>query len=116
MEQCVFTRGDRTNKLLQVLGPEGGDVVQVHQDASMYVSALEPGIEVVHGIREGRGAYVYLIKGKASFSDQDVSTRDAAQVTVPIDLRIVANEQQSELVLVDVPMVFEPVGIWRNVA
>ena len=43
VEQRVFTRDDRTDRLLKVIGPEGGDVVKVHQDASVHVASLEPG-------------------------------------------------------------------------
>ena len=43
VEQRVFTTEDRTNRLLRVIGPEGGDVVKVHQDASVHVARLEPG-------------------------------------------------------------------------
>src|SRR3970040_80255 len=32
-EQRVFTTEDRTGTLLRVVGPEGGDVVKIHQDA-----------------------------------------------------------------------------------
>ena len=113
VEQRIFTREDRTNRLLKVVGPEGGAVVRVHQDAAVYLASLAPGSEVAHSIGEGRGAYVYLIGGAATFDDQDVSTGDAAKVTGQPELRIRAREQ-SELILVDVPMEFEPVGIWRG--
>ena len=113
VEQRVFIREDRTNRLLKVIGPEGGDVVKVHQDAAVYVASLEPGTEVTHAIGAGRGAYVYLIEGAASFDDEVVSRGDAAKVTDQPSLRIRASEP-SELILVDVPMQFEPVGIWAG--
>jgi quercetin 2,3-dioxygenase len=113
VEQRVFTKDDRTNRLLRVIGPEGGAVVKVHQDASVHVASLEPGIEVRHVIGDGRGVYAYLISGAASFDDQEVTTGDAAKVTDQPELRIAAREL-SELILVDVPMVFEPVGIWKG--
>jgi redox-sensitive bicupin YhaK (pirin superfamily) len=113
VEQRVFTKADRTNRLLQVIGPAGADAVTVHQDASVYVATLEPGTEVVHEIGEGRGAYAYLIEGAATFDDEGVSTGDAAKVTDQPQLRIAAREA-SELILVDVPMEFEPVGIWAG--
>jgi redox-sensitive bicupin YhaK (pirin superfamily) len=113
VEQRVFTHEDRTNRLLRVIGPEGGDVVKVHQDAAVHLASLAPGVEVTHAIGEGRGAYVYLIDGAATFDGQDVATGDAAKVTDQSGLRIRARDQ-SELILVDVPMKFEPVGIWRG--
>jgi quercetin 2,3-dioxygenase len=113
VEQRVFTTDDRMNRLRKVIGPDGGDVVKVHQDASLFIARLEPSTEVRHDLAEGRGAYAYLIEGAATFDDAEVSTGDAAKVTDQSSLRIVAGEP-SELILVDVPMRFEPVGIWAR--
>jgi len=113
VEQRVFTRQDRTDRLLKVIGPEGGDVVMVHQDAAVYVASLGPGVEVTHLLGEGRGAYAYLIEGAASFGDEDVTTGDAAKVSDEPELGIRARER-SELIVVDVPMAFEAVGVWRR--
>lgn len=113
VEQRVFTRDDRADRLLKVIGPEGGDVVKVHQDASVHVAALEPDVEVTHRIGEGRGAYVYLIDGAATFDGEAVSTGDAAKVTEQRAVTIRATAP-SELIVVDVPMQFEPAGIWRG--
>ena len=113
VEQRVFTREDRTDRLLKVMGPEGGDVVRIHQDASVFVASLRPGTEVEHRLGGGRGAYVYLIDGAASFDGDAVTTGDAAKVTDQPAVTIHAS-QPSELILVDVPMTFEPVGIWEG--
>jgi redox-sensitive bicupin YhaK (pirin superfamily) len=113
VEQRVFTREDRTNRLLRVIGPDGGDVVKVHQDASVYVGSLDAGTTVVHEVGEGRGVYAYLIEGAGSFDQEDVSTGDAAKVTAQQSLRIDARER-TELILVDVPMEFGAVGIWKT--
>jgi redox-sensitive bicupin YhaK (pirin superfamily) len=113
VEQRVFTMQDRTNRLLRVIGPDGGDVVKVHQDASVHVGRLDAGHEVTHQIGTGRGVYAYLIGGDAEFDGQAVSTGDAAKVTDQPALAIRATNP-SELILVDVPMSFDPVGIWRG--
>ena len=68
---------------------------------------------MTHEISEGRGAYLYVIEGAASLDGEDVATGDAAKVTDQSGLRIHAREQ-SELILVDVPMTFEPLGIWKG--
>ena len=114
VEQRVFTREDRTNRLLRVIGPEGGEVVKVHQDASVHVAALEPGAEVVHPIGEGRGVYVYLIDGEATLRRRATS-RPATRPRSPTSPSFASGRAQpSELILVDVPMRFEPVGIWAG--
>jgi redox-sensitive bicupin YhaK (pirin superfamily) len=113
VEQRIYTREDRTNRLLKVISPEGGEAVKVHQDASVHVARLDPGTEVRHPIGEGRGVYAYLIEGSAAFGGEQVSTGDAAKVTHQAELAIRA-DAPSELILVDVPMRFEPVGVWAR--
>jgi hypothetical protein len=113
VEQKLFTTADRTNRLLEVIGPQGGDAVKVHQDASLHVARLDPAIEAVHSIGDGRGAYVYLISGAASVDGVDLDSGDAAKITDQPEVRIKAR-QTTELVLVDVPMTIEPKGIWAG--
>src|SRR5262245_5747473 len=151
VEQQVFTKADRTNRLLEVFAPISESAragasradsawtaagatpgsstetsgstsatatataspVGVHQDASAYVAALEPGTTVRHQLGARRGAYVYLIEGEASLDGEAMSTGDAAEVTDQPAVAIHAREA-SELILVDVPLDFEPIGIWRG--
>ena len=130
VEQRVFTKDDRSNRLLRAFAPmaqvDGSDPapVGVHQDASVYVSSLDPGIEVRHEIRTGRGAYLYLIGGRVTLGAADragdaaagadeLATGDAAKVTDEPEL-VIRAEEPSELILVDVPMQFEAVGIWAG--
>jgi len=109
----VFTKQDRKNRLLKVIGPEGGDVVEVHQDASVHVASLDQDAEVEHELGPGRGAYLYVIEGSIALDGEEMSTGDAAKVTDQPKLRV-RSDEPSELILVDVPMQFEPVGVWAN--
>jgi redox-sensitive bicupin YhaK (pirin superfamily) len=77
------------------------------------VAALDAGTEVSHAIGTGRGVYGYLIEGAAAFGGEELTTGDAVKVTDESALAIRATAP-SELILVDVPMQFEPVGIWRG--
>jgi hypothetical protein len=113
VEQRVFTTEERTNRLLKVIGAEGGDVVKLHQDASVHVARLEPETEVSHDIGPGRGVYAYLIEGAAEVGGEQLATGDAAKVTDVAALPIRARET-SEVIVVDVPMRFTPVGIWSR--
>lgn len=115
VEQHVFTKADRTNRLLKVVAPrcEPSDAVKVNQKASVYVASLDPDVEVVHEIGTGRGAYVYLIGGAAILGGQPVTTGAAARVTMRPAIEILATEP-SELIVVDVPLIFEPVGAWAG--
>ena len=114
VEQQVFTTEDRTDRLLEVVGPRGGpSAVKVHQDARVLVSRMRPGTELEHPIGPGRGVYAYLIGGGASFDGKPVTTGDAAKVSGQDSLAIRADEQ-SELILVDVPLDFTRVGVWAD--
>jgi hypothetical protein len=103
VEQKVFTREDRTDRLLRVISGDGGDAVLVHQDAHVLVSGLTAGTSVSHALGAGRGAYLYVIEGDATVLGERMLTGSAAQIrdedTVAIDA--VAD---TELILVDVAL------------
>lgn len=119
VEQKVLTRDDRTDRLRKVFGRDGADV-SLHQDAAVYIGFLTPGTEVTHALGAGRGAYLYVIDGAIALIDRAATpgetmlgTGDAAKITSETTVALRA-DAASDLVLVDVPMVFEPVGIWRR--
>jgi redox-sensitive bicupin YhaK (pirin superfamily) len=105
LDQRQFTAEDRHNRFLQVLRPEGteGEGVTVHQDASVYISQLDPKVAVEHEFRPGRGGYFYLIQGEIELNGERLVTGDAAKVLGEGLLRIRALEP-SELILVDTPL------------
>jgi quercetin 2,3-dioxygenase len=114
VEQQVFTQQDRTDNLLKVVGPQGGQhMVKVHQDAGVYVAHLNPRTEVTHRIGPGHGVYAYLIDGEATFDGEPLATGDAAKVTDQDALHIQATDP-SELILVEVPLEFKRVGVWAG--
>ena len=113
VHQRQFTREQRADRLQRVIGPEGGDDIRVHQDASVYVAALAAGRDVVHDFPAGRGGYLYAIEGDLLVGDQEVRTRDAAKISEESNLRIRAREP-SELILVDVPLRFTRIGVWAR--
>src|SRR5437868_5396076 len=69
VQQQQYSKQDRTDKLLEVIGPQGGDVIKVHQNASVHVAALSDGVQVSHAFGPGRGGYLYLIEGGLSLPD-----------------------------------------------
>jgi hypothetical protein len=103
LEQKVFTSEQRTDRLLEVLSPQGGEAVMVHGDASVHVARLNPGTRVEHSFGEGRGGYLYLIEGALTASNEKLATGDAAKIRDDAQLALQA-EDTSELLLVDVPL------------
>ena len=113
LQQRQFTQEDRTGRLLKVIGPAAGDPVRVHQDAAVYVSRLSAGTVVTHDFGVGRAGYLYLIEGRATIGTEELATGDAAKIEGEPQLRIEAKDT-SELILVDVPLRFTPVGVWAR--
>jgi quercetin 2,3-dioxygenase len=113
LQQRQFTVEERTDRLLKVIGPDETDPVRVHQNAAVYVSRLQAGRAVAHDFRPGRGGYLYLIEGRAALGAEELATGDAAKIHDEPQLHIEAKEL-SELILVEVPLRFTPVGVWAR--
>ena len=113
VQQRQFLKAQRTDTLLQVVGAAGDDLVTVHQDAAVFVAALSAGKEVTHRFGSKRAGYLYLIEGAVALADDRLSTGDAAKILDQPELPVRA-EAASELILVDVPMRFTPVGVWAR--
>jgi redox-sensitive bicupin YhaK (pirin superfamily) len=101
VEQKVFTKKDRTDTLLKVISRDGGDAVLVHQDAAVYVSHLTEGASAALSLDEGRGAYLYVIKGDVTVNGEEMDTGAAAQITDGSPITVEAGTA-SELIVVDV--------------
>jgi redox-sensitive bicupin YhaK (pirin superfamily) len=103
VEQKVFNREERTDRLLEAISGDGGDAVLVHQDAHVFVSRLTPGAEVSHDLGDGRGVYLYVIEGDAEVAGHRMTMGDAAKIqdepSVPIAARA-----ETELIAVDVAL------------
>jgi redox-sensitive bicupin YhaK (pirin superfamily) len=114
VEQRQYTRDDLRNQLRQVVGPDGGEVVKVHQQASVPVGALDAGVEVEHAFGPDRAGYLYVIGGAARLNDDDqLATGDAVKAYGPERVRLRAAEE-TELILIDVPRQYQPVGVWAR--
>jgi redox-sensitive bicupin YhaK (pirin superfamily) len=114
LEQRQFTRDDRHNRLLPVVGPEGGDVVGVHQDATVHVATVDPSSSVEYRFGDDRAGYLYVIGGEAGLGGGDsLRTGDAAKAFGPEALRLEAIKP-TELILIDVPARYTPVGVWAR--
>jgi redox-sensitive bicupin YhaK (pirin superfamily) len=101
VEQKVFTEDDRTDRLLKAISGDGGDAVLVHQDAHVFLTRLNPGVEVAHDLGTDRGLYLYVIEGAADVNGERMTTGDAAQIQDEPAVAIRAADV-AELIAVDV--------------
>ena len=113
VQQKQFTKSDRQDKLLQVIGSGADSSIQVHQDAAVYVASLSAGNSVSHAFAAGRGGYLYLIEGAVEVNGEALTGGDAVKITAEqlIDVRA---SNDSEFILVDVSLEFHPVGVWAR--
>jgi redox-sensitive bicupin YhaK (pirin superfamily) len=108
-EQKQYSKDDRTNKLLQVIGQKDAskqNSLGIHQDASFYVSHFRPGFEIQHNIIKGRIAYLFVIEGKVSVNGKTLDTRDAAEIQDESQISI-QGQKESEIILIDLPVQFK---------
>lgn len=103
VEQKVFTAEDRTDRLLKAISGDGGEAVLVHQDAHVFISRVNAGVEVAHDLGAGRGMYLYVIEGDADVVGERMTTGDAAQVRDEGVIAVRANAA-TELIAVDVEL------------
>ena len=101
VEQRVFTKEDRTDRLLKIISGDDGDAVLVHQDAAVYVSSLSAGASLGHKFDRGFGGYLYLISGEMSLDGERLATGDAAKIEGEPEIAVGAGEP-SELLMVEV--------------
>ena len=115
-EQKQFTRAEREGKLLPVASGSPADssraqsrealakagALKIHQDATVYVSALSAGQEVAHELAPGRRAYLFVMEGKVMLNGRPLEAGDQARVTDESKLTLAATEA-SDLLLIDLP-------------
>jgi hypothetical protein len=66
-----------------------------------------------HAFAPGRGGYFYVIDGRVSVDGEQLRTGDALKIMAETDLTI-STDVAAELILIDVPLDFEPVGVWAR--
>lgn len=105
-EQKRYTKGDRKNKLLPVIGPRNSnqkDRLAISQDATFYISNLEKTRDLRYNLQKNRLVYMFVIEGKVTLNDKILYTRDAAEIGNEETLKIKA-QQDTELILIELPI------------
>lgn len=119
VQQRQWTAADRTDRWLRIMSHDpDADALGLAQDATVDVARATAGTSLDHVFGPNRGGYLYVVDGEITLDgDERLGTGDALAVTEPSVLphRIALEAaQDSELALVDVPLQWEPVGIWRG--
>lgn len=113
VQQRQFTIEDRTDRWLQIMGPAGTDGLDLAQDARALVTHLTHGGHLEHTFHPGRGGYLYVIDGRVRLDHEPLGSGDAAKVTDAATIDI-TTEVAAELILIDVPLEYERIGVWAG--
>jgi quercetin 2,3-dioxygenase len=113
VQQHQYGAEERTDRLLQIMGPAGEDGLDLSQDARTFVTRLTSGTSVGHDYPQGRGGYLYVMDGAVEVGADKLSAGDAAKIFGAERLGITAVDD-AELILIDVPLRFQPVGVWAG--
>jgi quercetin 2,3-dioxygenase len=113
VQQRQYTLEERTDRWLQIMGPPGTDGLDLAQDARALVAHVTDHGRLQHTFGPGRGGYLYVIDGRLSLNAEALRTGDAAKVTAEVALDL-SSDVEAELILIDVPLEFQPVGVWAG--
>jgi redox-sensitive bicupin YhaK (pirin superfamily) len=113
VQQRQYSEDDRRGKWLQIMGPRGEEGLDLAQDARALVSRLDEGQTLDYQFPPGRGGYLYVIDGRATVNDEPLRTGDAVKIEGPERISL-GSTLAAELILVEVPLEFEPVGVWAG--
>lgn len=120
VQQRQWTTADRTDQWLRIMSSDpdrDAGALELAQDATVDVSRMTAGTELTHTFAPRRGGYLYVIDGTIDLDDGSEKLRagDALAVSDLADeertLALRATEE-TEVILVDVPLEWEAVGRW----
>jgi redox-sensitive bicupin YhaK (pirin superfamily) len=81
-EQKRFDEAERRNRLRLVASPDAADdSLTIHQNARIYLSSLDSGMQVKHELAAGRHAWLQVLRGQVALNGQALGTSDGAAVS-----------------------------------
>ena len=105
-DQITLNINDRRNKFQQILSPDADDEgVWIYQDAWFHLGRFDKGFSVNYNIKKSsNGVYAFIIKGEVSIEGNNLNERDGLGIWNTDKISIKANSQDSEVLLMEVPM------------
>lgn len=105
-DQITLDLKDRHNKFQQILSPNPDDEgVWIHQDAWFHLGRFDKGVKTNYTVkRKGNGVYAFILKGNATINGQTLGTRDGYGIWDVENFDVIADSEDTEILLMDVPM------------
>ena len=106
-DQITVDAARSRNRLQQVVSPKGGNGgTWIYQDAWFSLGDFEKGKGDHYSLqKEGDGVYIFVIRGSFSVDGQELKTRDGLAVTDASSLNLEALEDDSEVLIMEVPLI-----------
>jgi len=104
--QITLKNSDRHNTFQQILSPNADDAgVWIYQDAWFHLGQFDKGVSTSYTIKKkGNGVYAFIIKGDVSIEGNNLNERDGLGIWDTNNISIIANSQNAEVLLMEVPM------------
>lgn len=100
-EQKRFPEDERHNRLRLVASRDAAEnSLMIHQDARIFLASLDHGVEAVHLLKSGRGAWLQVLRGSVSLNGLPLNTGDGAAISEESSLQMQAIED-AEIMLFD---------------
>lgn len=103
-DQKTFDPADRHNRLQTIVSPDGGEGVQINQDAWFSLGKFDAGQVLSYRTHQaGQGVYAFVLDGAITVDGYELRRRDALGMTdgESFDFTFTAD---SEILLIEVPM------------
>jgi len=102
-EQRQFDPAGKAGKLLLVASPDGHDgSLTIHQNARVYLAALNAGESIATTLAPGRHTWLQVTRGKVVLNGHNLATSDGAAISTETHLEI-RSQTDSEFILFDLP-------------
>jgi redox-sensitive bicupin YhaK (pirin superfamily) len=107
-DQITLEQTKRKNKLQQIVSPNANDEgVWIHQNAWFHLGTFEQNNRVEYLLKQkGNGVYAFVLKGSFTIGEAVLNERDGLGVWETDSINILANDNNSEILLMEVPMSF----------
>lgn len=103
--QKSVEQSERTNRFLPLVSNDHPEALSIHSDAQVYSCFLQKGHLISYELKQGKGAYIYVIEGGSILVNGNrVMNLGAAKILDEMDLDIKA-ENDTEFLLVDVLLI-----------
>jgi redox-sensitive bicupin YhaK (pirin superfamily) len=107
-DQITMNLQDMHNRLQQIVSPDPDDEgVWIYQNAWFFLGTFDKDITVEYPVHlAGNGIYAFVIQGQFTIEETDLDLCDGLGITGTLTVSIKSNSQDSEILLMEVPMKF----------